>query len=119
MIDIKADVVNALKANANLVTLLGGSNITQIASPDTSVYPHITLFQVTNMGAGWSDNTEDMSEIHLQVDVWSKSNYTAITLEVDNTMKSMQFQRTGVQDLYELDTGVFHCAMRYSTNRFN
>lgn len=118
MIDIKADIVKALKANANLVVLLDGERVYQIAAPDPTIYPRITLFQVTNIGADWADNQESGSEIHIQVDVWSKSNYTAITLEVDTTMKSVQSQRTGVQDLYELDTGVFHCAMRYATNRF-
>lgn len=117
MIDIKADVRTALLANTSLVALLGGQRVYQIAAPDVTIYPRITFFQVTNMGAGWADNQEFESEIHIQIDIWNKSNYTPITLAVDDTMKPLQFQRTSVQDLYELDTGVFHCAMRYTTNK--
>ncbi|GMA52067.1 hypothetical protein GCM10025857_34240 [Alicyclobacillus contaminans] len=117
MINVKPEIRNALLANANLVSLLGGPKIYQIVAPDASVYPRITFFEFTNVGAAWTDDAETASELHIQIDIWSKSNFDGIAAEVDKTMQSLQFGRTGSYDLYEEDTAVFHKVLRYTTLR--
>lgn len=115
MISLKAQVLNAIKANTQLTTLLGGSYIYFHVAPDAKQFPRITFFELTNTGAVFADDTEIASDISLQIDVWSKGNTTDIALEVDKTMKSLGFARDSATDLYEDDTGIYHKALRYST----
>lgn len=115
MINVKPDIVAALKANATLVSLLGGPRIYFQVAPVADEFPRITYFEIENIGAVYADDNEQASEIHVQVDIWSKGSTSAIAAEVDKTMKSIGFGRTSSADLYEQDTGIYHKAMRFAT----
>ncbi len=115
MINLKPQIKSALESNAQLTTLLGGPRIYQIKAPNADEFPRITFFEFDNFGSLFADDTEASSEIHIQIDIWSKGSTSAIADEVNKTMKSLDFARTGTADLFEEDTKVFHKAMRYST----
>lgn len=117
MINVKPEVLQALESNQALVSLLGGPRIYQQVALNPDEFPRITFFELTNFGSRYADDTEVESEIHIQIDIWSKGSTSAIATEVDRTMKSIGFQRTSSVDLYESDTKIFHKALRYSTNR--
>jgi len=117
MINVKPEVLTALEGNEDLAALLGGPNIYQLKAPE-GLEKYITLFELTNFDSAWADGAAITSEVHLQVDVWVKEASTsAIAAEVDKTMKSLGFKRTGSADLYEEDTKIFHKALRYVTER--
>lgn len=117
MINLKPEVIAALEANTDLIDLLGGYNIFQLKAPE-GLDKYITLFELSNFDSAWADGTAYTSEIHLQVDVWVKGASTsAIAVEVDKTMKTLDFKRTNSTDVYENDTSIFHKAMRYATER--
>jgi hypothetical protein len=115
MINVKPEILKALENNPALVALLGGKRIYQIKAPDPEEFPRITFFELTNFDRDFADDTAISSEIHVQIDIWSKESTSPIALEVDKTMKSMGYQRNSSHDFYEDDTQVFHKAMRYST----
>jgi len=65
-------------------------------------------------GEQWADNTETLTNYFVQVDVYSKSDYTDIVLNVMTLMKNAGFTRTSAMDLYESDTKYYHKAIRFS-----
>ena len=117
MINVKPEVLAALEGNTDLLALLGGPYIYQLKAPE-GLNKYITLFELTNFDSAWADGTAFMAEVHLQVDVWVKAASTSpIAAEVDKIMKSLGFKRTSSADLYEDDTGIYHKALRYVTER--
>jgi len=50
---------------------------------------------------------------YIQVDVWSKSDYTEVVEKVENYMKVAEFTRTSAADLFEEDTKIYHKVMRF------
>lgn len=121
MLELKSELLQALGANSTLISLLGGSNIYQMVAPDPTQFPRITFFEMTNIDDRYADDAVWSSEIHMQIDVWHTASTSAIALAVDQTMKSLKYQRTSATDLYEhdttLDVKIFHKAMRYVTIR--
>lgn len=117
MIDLKPEILQALRGNAALVSLLGGPKVWPEVAPDAAAEPYITFFEITNFDDLYLDDSAAASEIHFQVDIWSKGNTASITKEVDKTMKSIGFYRTSAADLYESETKTYHKALRYKTYR--
>lgn len=120
MINIKPEILAALEANQNLITLLGGPRIYQLKADEATAFPKISFFEITNIDNNYADDTAITSEIHVQIDIWAKAetaSTSTIAKEVDKTMKELGFKRTAAEDLYEDDTAVFHKALRYYTNR--
>ncbi len=113
MINLKPDVVSALKNDAELVGLLGGPRIYFEAAPNADEFPRITYYEQDNRPALWGDDRELGSEITFIVDVWAKASTTAIASAVDRVMAGLGFVREFAGDLYEQDTQVYHKAMRY------
>lgn len=111
--DIKTEVRAALLNNAALVLLLGGQRVYQLAAPNATEYPRITFFEVDNRDAAFADDMPIMTDVIVQVDIWSKGSTSALAGEVDKTMKAQGWSRTSAADLYEEDTKVYHKALRY------
>lgn len=115
MINVKPEIVSALESNEALLSLLGGPRIYQIKAPDAEEFPRITFFELTNFDTAYADDQAIASEVHIQIDIWSKESTSDIAIEVDRTMKSLSYKRDSSADFYEADTKVFHKALRYST----
>lgn len=113
MINLKPDVVLALKNDAELVSLLGGPRIYFQVAPNPDEFPRVTYYEQDNRPSLWGDNRELGSEITFVVDIWAKASTTAIADAVDRVMASLGFVREFAGDLYEQDTQVYHKAMRY------
>ncbi|OJF17781.1 MAG: hypothetical protein A6D91_09920 [Bacillaceae bacterium G1] len=116
MIDLKPEIRQALLNNAALVSLLGGQKIWPEVAPDGTPEPYVTFFELVNVDELYADDQAHGSEIHFQVDVWSKGNTGPIAVEVNKTMETLGFYRTGAVDLYEDDTKTYHKALRYKIN---
>lgn len=117
MINLKPTVLAALQGDTQLTTLLGGQYIYQLKAPKAAQFPRITFFELANIGAVYADDDEYLSEVTVQVDVWTQAaSTTAIAQRVDVVMKSLGFLRTESEDLYEDDSDIqiFHKAMRYA-----
>jgi len=117
MINLKPNVVSALKNDTTLTGLLGGPRIYFQVAPNADEFPRITYYEQDNRPALYGDSQELGSELIFVVDVWSKASTTAIADAVNGVMASLGFMREFAGDLYEEDTGVFHKNMRYTILR--
>lgn len=111
--DVKTEIRSALLANSGLVGLLGGQRVYQLVAYNAEEYPRITFFEIENADSQFADDSAYASEVFVQIDVWSKASTSAISGEVDWTMKGLGFSRYGGADFYETDTKVYHKALRY------
>ncbi|MBO9596370.1 MAG: DUF3168 domain-containing protein [Cohnella sp.] len=115
MIDMKPTITAALRGNTALVTLLGGAKVYPEVSPDGTTLPYVTFFEITNFEANNADDVEIESEIHFQVDIWSKGNTGPPTAAVVEAMGELGFRRAGAADQYEKETKTYHKILRFKT----
>lgn len=76
-------------------------------------HTYITFFSYLEKGEMYADNEEKVTGHYIQVDIWSKKDYTSIYKKVENVMKAAGFRRTSAADLFEKDTKIYHKAIRY------
>lgn len=112
MIDVKLAVVEALKNDPTLSSLIDG-RVIFYALPDSPTFPFITYYEQSNVPGLKGDGRELTSESVMVIDVWSKGSNTEIAKAVDDVMAGLRFVREFAGDLYESDTGVYHKSMRY------
>jgi len=74
---------------------------------------YITFHKYFTDGAGYEDDEEMLTEHFIQIDVWSKSDYTSIVIEVRKLLIERGFKRLNEADLYENDTKIYHKAMQF------
>ncbi|QNG60390.1 hypothetical protein H4O14_02360 [Bacillus sp. PAMC26568] len=74
---------------------------------------YITFFIAGEGPALHADNKEVKTWYLIQVDIWSKTDYTNLAKTVKEKMKLAGFRRSSSQDLYENDTEIYHKAMRF------
>ncbi|ESU71108.1 hypothetical protein T260_15120 [Geobacillus thermopakistaniensis] len=75
---------------------------------------YITFFEYNQFSALNADDEEQQTAHFIQVDVWSKGDYTAIVQQVKDLMTAAGFRRTFETELYEPDTKIFHKVLRFS-----
>ncbi|AOR22731.2 hypothetical protein BGI42_02950 [Clostridium taeniosporum] len=76
-------------------------------------HTYITFFSYLEKGEQYADNEEKVTGHYIQVDIWSKKDYTNLYKRVENAMKAAGFIRTSAADLFEKDTKIYHKAMRF------
>jgi hypothetical protein len=74
---------------------------------------YITFFNYLEQGEQYADNEEKATGYYIQIDLWSKNDYTELVKSVKNAMKAAGFIRTSAADLFESDTKIYHKAMRF------
>ncbi|OCA98042.1 hypothetical protein BGS1_02280 [Clostridium beijerinckii] len=74
---------------------------------------YITFFNYLEQGEQYADNQEKATGYYVQVDVWSKNDYTEVVEKVENYMKAAGFIRTSAAHLFEEDTKIYHKTMRF------
>ena len=74
---------------------------------------YITFFSYLEKAELHADDKEEIGGTYIQIDLWSKNDYTDLVKEVHNYMKETGFIKLNFYDLYEKDTKVYHKVMRY------
>lgn len=74
---------------------------------------YITFFEYSQMGEEYADDEESLTGHYIQVDIWSKSDYTSHVTNVKQLMRDAEFNRLSEMDLYESDTFIYHKAIRF------
>ncbi|RSL32667.1 hypothetical protein D7Z54_14555 [Salibacterium salarium] len=77
---------------------------------------YITFFDYNENEAQSADDEETATYEFVQVDVWSKGDYTQLVKDVKTAMKAAGFKRRDEQEFYEDDTELFHKAIRFVIN---
>ncbi|MDQ7095944.1 hypothetical protein REC12_20325 [Desulfosporosinus sp. PR] len=103
--------MNYKKLIKDALTPLGIPVEFQKYSGTSSVY--ITFFCYNEQGEAWAENDEIATGYYVQVDIWSKSDYSTLEEQVLGAMQDAGFYRKTSQDFYEEDTKIYHKAMRF------
>lgn len=76
-------------------------------------YPYITFFTYLDSPTLYSDDREIITGYFIQIDIWSKTDYTSLAREVEENILAANFIKQRYFDLYEKDTKVYHKVMRF------
>ncbi|MEW8997901.1 MAG: hypothetical protein AB2462_08865 [Thermoanaerobacter sp.] len=74
---------------------------------------YITFFCYLETGELYSDDMQQATGYYIQVDVWSKGNYTSLVEQVKLAMVNAGFSFLSAYDLYESDTATYHKVLRF------
>lgn len=74
---------------------------------------YITFHEYLETGEEYEDDEEIYTSHYVQVDVWSKEDYTDLVKSIKELLKVKGFKRLDEIDLYEKDTGLYHKGMRF------
>lgn len=77
------------------------------------IAPYIEYTSYDEEGALYAEGEELAADYYIQVDIYSKGDYTALEDAIMEKMKSAGFARSGGADLYEDATELYHKAMRF------
>lgn len=77
---------------------------------------HITVHEYLESEESFQDDEASALEHNLQIDVWSMNSLEAYTLKkkIRKLMKENNFKYESGQDFYEVDTGIYHKALRFT-----
>lgn len=78
-----------------------------------------TFFTYLEQGEKYADDNEVLTGYYVQLDIFSKTNYEPIVINVKDRMLNAGFRRTYETELYEDDTKYFHKVLRFSYAKNN
>lgn len=74
---------------------------------------YITFHEYLQTGEEFEEDKEAFTGHYVQVDVWSKADYTALAGNIKTLLAAEGFKRLDEADLYEADTGIYHKGIRF------
>lgn len=74
---------------------------------------YITFHEYLQTGEKFEDDDEAFTGHYIQVDVWSKSDYTDLVNSIKQVLKTASFKRLDEADFYEPDTGLYHKGIKF------
>lgn len=75
--------------------------------------PYLTYTIIDEWGSEFAENEEIATEYNIQIDIFSKGDYTILEEKVKEVMATSEFYRTSAFDFYEDDTGLYHKVIRF------
>ncbi|PLR93192.1 tail completion protein gp17 [Bacillus sp. T33-2] len=75
---------------------------------------YITFFEFNQNGALHGDDSELKSRHSIQVDIWSKGDYTTLAKQVKEKLIEAGFTRTMETEFFEADTKIYHKVLRFN-----
>ena len=73
---------------------------------------YITFFNYLENIESYADDEETSTGNYIQIDIWSKGDYTTLVNSVLEALRQAEFQRTYVTEFYENDTKLYHKVIR-------
>ena len=74
---------------------------------------YITFHEYLETGEEYEEDEESLTAHYVQVDVWSKNDYTDLVKEVKDPLIALGFKRLNEMDLYEEDTKIYHKGLKF------
>ncbi|SHH59324.1 hypothetical protein [Clostridium grantii] len=74
---------------------------------------YITFHEYFQSGEYFEEDEETYTGHYIQVDVWTKEDYTILVKSIKDLLKNVGFKRLDETDLYEEDTGLYHKGLRF------
>lgn len=111
-INIKNHLLNTLKVD-NILNLTGDGKV-YFLHANNPIEPYIEYEVIREQGDEFAEGEERYTNYLVQVDIFSKSDYTNLENEIKKQMKNNGYIRDNAVDLYEKDTKLYHKAMRFN-----
>lgn len=96
------------------ITGLTGDNKVYFLKATSAVAPYVVYAFIDEWGAEFAENKEQATSYSIQVDIFSKGDYTALEEKILEIMTANDFHRTSGFDFYEPDTGLYHKVFRFN-----
>ena len=111
MVNIKKLMKDTL--NDNEILNLTGDKKVYFLHANSPKPPYVEYEIFDENGEEWAENKEIATNYYVQVDIFSKNDYTDLENKIKEIMTNAGFNRSMCADLYENDTQLFHKAMRF------
>lgn len=109
--NIKSFVRNVL-LDTEIIGLTGDNTVYFLHAIDP-IAPYVEYEIFDESGNAWAEGKEVSTDYYLQVDIFSKGNYSNLENKIKEKMGNAGFERSTTADLYEEDTQLYHKAMRF------
>lgn len=73
---------------------------------------HISFFVIMEIPEAYSEDMEEITSIHIQVDLWSKDD-SKLNKKIKSALKKVGFYFSESRNDFETDTLIYHKAMRF------
>lgn len=107
-----------MSLNSLIINTLSPLNVPvrfqKLLDSDGEPHSYITFFEFNQNGALHGDDKEIKSNHFIQVDVWSKGNYSELVKKVKDNLINLGFSRTYEKEFYETDTKLYHKVIRFN-----
>lgn len=80
---------------------------------DLNPKSYVTFFEVNQQGSFYGDDEEKSTSYLIQVNVYSKTDYTNLVEQIKSLMKKAGFTRQMETETYENDTKYYHKIIRF------
>lgn len=111
MLSVKEYIMNLLM-DQSIISLTGDKTVHYIHAVSPAA-PYIEYLFYDENGNSYEEGLEISTDFYLQVDIFSKGNYSALETKIKEKLINAGFVRSMAADLYENDTKLFHKAMRF------
>jgi hypothetical protein len=74
---------------------------------------YVTFHEYMATGEAYEEDEESLTGHYVQIDVWSKDDYTSLVMKVKELLLNAGFKRLNEIDLYEEDTKIYHKGMKF------
>lgn len=111
MVNIKAFVKQIL-SDAEIINLTADKKIYFLKATGATT-PYIEYEFYDENGEEWEEGIEKSTNFYLQVDIFSKGDYTDLETKIKEKLINAGFIRGSAADLYEPTTLLFHKPMRF------
>lgn len=74
---------------------------------------YITFHEYLQTGEEFEEDAEAFTGHYVQVDIWSKADYTALAGNIKRLLIAVGFKRLNEADFYEPDTGLYHKGLKF------
>lgn len=96
-----------------ITDLTADKKVYLIHAPNATA-PYVTYTFFDEWGAAFAENDEIATNYSIQVDIFSKGDFTDLEEKIKEKTTNNGFRRTSSADFYESDTGLYHCAIRFN-----
>lgn len=111
MFNIK-QYLNQVLSNNQILNLTADNEI-YFLHADTPTTPYVEYEIFDEDGELWEEGKETATNYYVQIDLFSLTDYTELENKIREVMLNASFERSMAADLYEVDTKLYHKAMRF------
>jgi len=74
---------------------------------------YVTFHEYHQNGESFDEDSESFTGHYIQINIWSKTDYTALGFAIKGLLFAAGFFRLEEADFYEPDTGLYHKGLKF------